>query len=209
MARIFREDAYSIGLLYAYTYSNNRQILLSKKALDDFYNCMEYHLKELGEKELSIYARLYDEEIYRYSQDENGNEYIMLKDGFNYEKAVSDFLGIVPINYIIASQKASSLSALGLVQINRKIQLKRNILKTKCEGDNCANCDRAISWDLKKTIQRENYEYKDLSDSELDEEISSCELGKTKEEITALSYWCPEYLPTEERIEEKKRQLKK
>jgi hypothetical protein len=117
MARVYSEDAYCLGLLYVYTYSNGMQKMAKLDDLNEFHNTIEQNLKDMQSDALCMYSTMiYDdnEQLYFSSSDKDGNVYYILKPGFDKEKAMSIFIGCLPIKVLAASQMNNALECLGL-----------------------------------------------------------------------------------------------
>ena len=104
MAKSCREDAYNLGLLYVYMYSNGTQKMVSQQSLDSFYEQIENNLEIMDNKTIGTGSNINDEVIYFKSFDEKGKIYYILKPTFNLEKAKSTYIGCVPIEYLIFLQ---------------------------------------------------------------------------------------------------------
>lgn len=209
MTKISKDYAYSLGMLYVYLYSNGTHSIISLEALENFYNCLEYNLEKIESN--NFFSNNLDENketIYYYSTDENGKEYYILKPDFNLEQAKTDYMALVPTSYIIASEMSNALDYLGLVKLNGSIQIKRDVLLKKQEGECCATCEYTLSSEVLSAIKEENSEYRILTDEEFFKQIGFCELEMSEETIKNMGYWCPNYVKNE-RLEEQESVLKK
>ena len=122
MARMYSEDAYCLGLLYVYQYSNTVQKMVLLDDLKNFHNCIERKLDK-------DYFNLWndnDEQIYFASSNKNGEIYYILDPMFDYSRAQSLYIGILPVDVLIASQKENALNTLGLEKVNGVIRIKSN-----------------------------------------------------------------------------------
>lgn len=199
MARLSIEDAYSLGLLYVYLYSNKIQKMVLLDDLKKFHNCIENNLDKMKGNESFINCFDHtNDSIYFTSSDENGNTYYILKPEFDLEKARTLYIGCMPTDFIVASQMNNALSCLGLIKIEDKIFLKRNIVTKKNCYQNCSNCERNISQQMYENIIRENEEYRNISEDEAIKKIGYCEIFATSDVPRELDYWCPKYIPNEE-----------
>lgn len=125
MAKIFSEDAYCLGLLYAYIYSGKKMMLLDD--LNKFYETIENNLADIDV--MDIYATIwYDNQprIYYSSEGKNGEVYYVLYPDFDLKKAKCKYIGCLSTQTLIASQKDNALDCLGLQKIERTIKRKEN-----------------------------------------------------------------------------------
>lgn len=198
MIKVPKEDAYSLGILYVYLYSNGMQKIVSENALKEFHSCIEYNLDLLDKGANFLSTIRYEKtRIYDYSLNEQGKGYYILKSDFDMSKAKSDYIGLVPIDYLVASQMDNSLDCLGLVKENGSIKIKRDALTRKHDGECCKTCEYNISPELLEDIRRENIDYEDLSDSEFLDLIGYCEFEQDHEKVRKMGYWCPKYTENE------------
>mgnify|MGYP000533121527 FL=1 len=126
MARMYSEDAYCLGLLYVYQYSNTVQKMVLLDDLKNFHNCIESNLEEKGNKDYLNFWNDNDEQIYFASSNKNGEIYYILDPMFDYSRAQSLYIGILPVDVLIASQKENALNTLGLEKVNGVIRIKSN-----------------------------------------------------------------------------------
>ena len=126
MARMYSEDAYCLGLLYVYQYSNTVQKMVLLDDLKNFHNCIESNLEEKGNKDYFNFWDDNDEQIYFASSNKNGEIYYILDPMFDYSRAQSLYIGILPVDVLIASQEENALNTLGLEKVNGVIRIKSN-----------------------------------------------------------------------------------
>lgn len=126
MARMYSEDAYCLGLLYVYQYSNTVQKMVLLDDLKNFHNCIESNLEEKGNKDYLNFWNDNDEQIYFASSNKNGEIYYILDPMFDYSRAQSLYIGILPVDVLIASQEENALNTLGLEKVNGVIRIKSN-----------------------------------------------------------------------------------
>lgn len=126
MARMYSEDAYCLGLLYVYQYSNTVQKMVLLDDLKNFHNCIESNLEEKGNKDYFNFLNDNDEQIYFASSNKNGEIYYILDPMFDYSRAQSLYIGILPVDVLIASQEENALNTLGLEKVNGVIRIKSN-----------------------------------------------------------------------------------
>ncbi len=126
MARMYSEDAYCLGLLYVYQYSNTVQKMVLLDDLKNFHNCIESNLEEKGNKDYFNLWNDNDEQIYFASSNKNGEIYYILDPMFDYSRAQSLYIGILPVDVLIASQEENALNTLGLEKVNGVIRIKSN-----------------------------------------------------------------------------------
>lgn len=113
MGKIFREDAYCLGLLYSYLHAGKKMVL--KDDLDAFYNTIENNLENT--EAMDMYATvLYDDDpsIYYSSEGKNGEVYYVLYPDFDINRAKSKYIGCLSTQVLIATQKDNALDCLGL-----------------------------------------------------------------------------------------------
>ena len=126
MDRMYSEDDYCLGLLYVYQYSNTAQKMVLLDDLKNFHNCIESNLEEKGNKDYFNFWNDNDEQIYFASSNKNGEIYYILDPMFDYGRAQSLYIGILPVDVLIASQKENALNTLGLEKVNGVIRIKSN-----------------------------------------------------------------------------------
>lgn len=205
MARVYSEDAYSLGLLYVYQYSNKKQQMVLLDDLKTFHQAIESNLEKMVSKENNMYATVWydnDESIYFTSSNKDGEIYYILKPRFDLERAKSMYIGCLSNDTLIASQMNNALSCLGLIKINGRIIPKRNVINKRNCNENCSNCDRNITEEMYENIISENEKYKNMSYDEAIKEIGFCEVHENIDIPRELGYWCPEYISHEIEVDE-------
>ena len=136
MAKIYSEDAYSLGLLYVYTYSNGMQKMAKLDDLNAFHNKIEQNLEDMESDVLCMYSTMrYDDgdSIYFSSSDKDGNVFYILKPGFDKDRAITMYIGCLPTKVLVASQRDNALASLGLIKMEDKIVIAGKEPKTKIE----------------------------------------------------------------------------
>lgn len=133
MTRLYSEDAYNLGLLYVYIYSNGIQKMVSLQDLDAFYKQIENNLEIMNSENYGIVYDNNDEKIYFTSSNEIGEIYYILKPTFDLEKAKSTYIGCVSTKYLVASQMNNALSCIGLIKVNGNIISKRKYFNELAE----------------------------------------------------------------------------
>jgi hypothetical protein len=73
------------------------------------------------------------ESIYFSSCDKEGNVFFILKPGFDKDRAMSMYVGCLPTEVLVASQRNNALASLGLVKIEDKIVIIEKKPKTEEE----------------------------------------------------------------------------
>ena len=126
MARMYSEDAYCLGLLYVYQYSNTVQKMALLDDLKKFHNCIESNLEQINNEDYFNIWNDNDEQIYFTSSNKNGEIYYILDPIFNYSRAKSLYIGVLPVDVLVASQMENALNALGLEKVNGVIKFKLN-----------------------------------------------------------------------------------
>lgn len=127
MARVYSEDAYCLGLLYVYIYSNTMQQMVLIDDLKKIHNCIEENLEAMNSTMNNIYATIWndnEESIYFTSNNKNGETYYILKPRFDLKRAKSLYIGCLPLDILVASQMDNALNCLGLQIIDDKIKVK-------------------------------------------------------------------------------------
>lgn len=162
MAKVFSEDVYCLGLLYSYLYAGKKMVL--KDDLDAFYNTIEDNLENTDAVNLYV---LYDDEpsIYYSSEGKNNEVYYVLYPELDMNKAKSKYIGCLPTQILVATQKDNALDCLGL-------QLKDGHI---CKKSNDHIGVVSASAFMNKFIQK-------LKNEEL--KIETCPQVETGEELT-------------------------
>ena len=133
MARVFYEDIYNLGLLYAYMDSNCMQKMVSLDDLERYYNTVEKNLDEM-DSDVSInliYASIWydnDEPIYFISRNKEEEVYYILKPGFDLERAVGKYMSCLPADVLKASLMENALECIEPV---KKKEVKNDNQKEK------------------------------------------------------------------------------
>ena len=145
MSMLYSEDAYGLGLLYAYIYAGKKMVL--KEDLDKFHEIIEFNLKNMKYNETTSIWYDEDPSIYFVSEGKNNEIYYVLYPDFDLKKAKSKYIGCLPLEILIASQMENALNSIDLKKENERIVRKKpNELKMP-------NCD-LVSENTKK-IQKE------------------------------------------------------
>lgn len=127
--RTYETDIISMALLYRKQYCKTDMLLLSK--------CKEYDLiinKNLEEMNTNCGIGIrYEEEPLLYSilTNENKEQYAVINNNFNLEKAWSLTIGCLPLVVLCASQKDNALSIIGLKLVDGKILDINETIKNK------------------------------------------------------------------------------
>lgn len=127
MASVYSEDAYCLGLLYVYIYSNTMQQMVLINDLKNFHECIEENLKTMNSTTNNIYGDGWhddEESIYFTSNNKNGETYYILKPTFDLKRAKSLYIGCLPVDILVASQMDNALDCLGLQKTNNEIKVK-------------------------------------------------------------------------------------
>ena len=115
------EDAYCLGLLYVYQYSNKKQKMVALDDLMAFYKTIKLNLEKMNCEINVIGWNDSEEPIYFTSLDKDGKIFYILKDNFDLKEAKSKYIGTAIVDYIKASQMPNALNCLGLIKIENKI----------------------------------------------------------------------------------------
>lgn len=133
MAKVFYRDAYILGLLYVYAYSDGTQQMVLLDDLEKFHQTIEDNLKDSNISKKNMYASVFydnDEPIYFISKNKNNEIYYILKPGIDINEIKYKYIGILPIDVITASKMPNSLEALGLEKVNNTVKvIKKTINK--------------------------------------------------------------------------------
>ena len=120
MRKIFYEDAYCLGLLYAYIYGGKRMMLMDD--LKKFHDAIEQNLTEDGV--FDMYATIWHDDepsIYYSSEGKHGEIYYVLYPDFDLARAKSKYIGCISTKALIASQEDNALKCLDLKKVNGNI----------------------------------------------------------------------------------------
>ena len=143
MARVFYEDIYNLGLLYAYMDSNGMQKMVLLDDLKKYYNTVEKNLDEMDSdvSENLIYASIWydnDEPIYFISRNKEDEVYYILKPGFDLERAIGKYMSCLPADVLKASLMENALECIEPVN---KQEVENN---NKKEKSLCLNSNNII-----------------------------------------------------------------
>ena len=122
MASVFSDDAYCLGLIYAYVYGKKRMVLYTD--LIDFHAAIEKNLEGASVLDMYVTMRSDDPSIYYTSEGKNGELYYVLYPDFDLERAMNKYIGSLSSKTIGASQKNNALNCIGLEKVNKRIQPK-------------------------------------------------------------------------------------
>lgn len=133
MARVFYEDIYNLGLLYAYMDSNGMQKMVLLDDLKKYYNTVEKNLDEMDSdvSENLIYASIWydnDEPIYFISRNKEDEVYYILKPEFDLERAIGKYISCLPADVLKASLMENALECIEPV---KKKKVKNDNQKEK------------------------------------------------------------------------------
>ncbi len=122
--KIFKEDTTTIALLY--NYMANGDMLLSAEKIDEFDEIVDENLEEMDSKANMVHPIDYYKLVYFTSWDEVGNQFYILKPGFNEYRVMTDYLYNSPLDITKATQKENALASLGLKLEEGQIKSKEN-----------------------------------------------------------------------------------
>lgn len=131
MSRVYYEDIYNLGLLYAYIDSNGTQKMLLLDDLKRFHNTIEKNLEEMHSNINDIYAGICnsnDEPIYFVSSNKEGDVYYVLKPEFNLLMAKRKYIGCLSSEVMEASLMENALECIEPV---KKQEVENNNKKEK------------------------------------------------------------------------------
>lgn len=131
MSRVYYEDIYNLGLLYAYIDSNGTQKMVLLDDLKRFHNTIEKNLEEMHSNINDIYAGIWnsnDEPIYFVSSNKEGDVYYVLKPEFNLLMAKRKYIGCFSSEVIEASLMENALECIEPV---KKKEVKNDNQKEK------------------------------------------------------------------------------
>lgn len=128
MARLCKEDAYSLGLLYICLYSDNMRKMVKLDTLKNYHEIIEQNLEEMNSDKLDLYATLWlykeEEPIYFTSENENGEVYCILKHNIDIYKVFSTYSNYLSTDVFEASQSDIALKCLGFDKVKKKVKIK-------------------------------------------------------------------------------------
>lgn len=117
MKRVYEEDAYNLGLLYKYIYSNQKTRKVKLDNLISFYQTIEANLEEMHSKYSDLYATVLEEEqIHKCEINSNAEKYLVLREGIDLEKSLNIYLTNLSPDTIAASKMENALKCLGLTK---------------------------------------------------------------------------------------------
>ena len=137
MTRMFYEDAYCLGLIYAYIYSGKKMVLMDD--LKKFHDTIEKNLEEMKSNSFNLYNTVWyddDPSIYYPSEGKNGEVYYVLYPNFDLEKAKSKYIGCLSIDVLVASQKDNALDCIDLTKVDGKIVRKERDIRIGISNSN-------------------------------------------------------------------------
>ena len=126
LARVYYEDIYNLGLLYAYIDSNGVQKMVLLDDLKKFYNTVEKNLEEMNIDANDIYAGIWnsnDEPIYFVSSNKEGDVYYVLKPELAVKRKYREYIGCLSSEVIEASLMENALECIETVM---KQEIKNN-----------------------------------------------------------------------------------
>ena len=133
LSRVYYEDIYNLGLLYAYIDSNGTQKMVLLDDLKKYYNIVEKNLDEM-DSDVNInliYASIWydnDEPIYFISRNKEDEVYYILKPNFDLEKAIGKYMSCLPADVLKASLMENALECIEPV---KKKEVKNDNQKEK------------------------------------------------------------------------------
>ena len=132
MKKIYYEDAYCLGLLYANIFSGRKMVLLDD--LKNFYNILEKNVEDLDVNDMYA-TSFYDKEpsIYFECTGKNNEIYYVLYPNFDMQRAMEKYMGCLSKEVLIASQKENALQAIDLKIENNRIVYA--LQSTNCEKE--------------------------------------------------------------------------
>ena len=136
MARVYYEDIYNLGLLYAYKHSNGIQKMVLLDDLKKFYNTVEKNLEEMNSDVNDIYAEIWnsnDEPIYFVSSNKEGDVYYVLKPELAAKRKYREYIGCLSSEVIEASLMENALECIEPV-MKQEIKNNNHEEKTLCLG---------------------------------------------------------------------------
>lgn len=143
MSRVYYEDIYNLGLLYAYIDSNGMQKMVSLNDLKKYYNIVEKNLEEMHSNVNInlIYASIWydnDEPIYFISRNKEDEVYYILKPDFDLERSIGKYMSCLPADVLKASLMENALECIEPVN---KQEVENN---NKKEKSLCLNSNNII-----------------------------------------------------------------
>ncbi len=121
---IHLNQAASLALIYLYRATFGEVTMIKTEQVDDFFKTINANLKEMETKVYNLtpdYMIDPDELFFIYGVDENKNGYYILKnDDESVHRRLSYVIGL-PLDIVIASQKANALKCIGLEIVDGEI----------------------------------------------------------------------------------------
>ncbi len=121
---IHLNQAASLALIYLYRATFGEVTMINTEQVDDFFKTINANLKEMETKVYNLtpdYMIDPDELFFIYGVDENKNGYYILKnDDESVHRRLSYVIGL-PLDIVIASQKANALKCIGLEIVDGEI----------------------------------------------------------------------------------------
>lgn len=121
---IHLNQAASLALIYLYRATFGEVTMINTEQVDDFFKIINANLKEMETKVYNLtpdYMIDPDELFFIYGVDENKNGYYILKnDDQSVHQRLSYVIGL-PLDIVIASQKANALKCIGLEIVDGEI----------------------------------------------------------------------------------------
>ena len=121
---IHLNQAASLSLIYLYRATFGEVTMIKTEQVDDFFKTINANLKEMETKVYNLtpdYMIDPDELFFIYGVDENKNGYYILKnDDESVHRRLSYVIGL-PLDIVIASQKANALKCIGLEIVDGEI----------------------------------------------------------------------------------------
>ena len=131
MSRVYYENIYNLGLLYAYIDSNGIQKMVLLDDLKRFHNTIEKNLEEMHSNINDIYAGIWnsnDEPIYFISRNKEDEVYYILKPDFDLERSIGKYMSCLPADVLKASLMENALECIEPV---KKQEVENNNKKEK------------------------------------------------------------------------------
>lgn len=129
MNELFKNNIYSLGLLYSYIYGGRKMV--RKSDLEGFYNSIMNHLSIYEDEEYNnSYLDTFDTIYYEFNDKFSNSVYCVLKSDCNILEAKNKYIESLSHLVIIAANQKDSLEYLNLTRENARIvENKKRSLK--------------------------------------------------------------------------------
>lgn len=127
MGRVFREDAYVLGMLQVFSVSNGTQRIVLLDDLKKYYETIEKNLDDMGSNvtcKRALLSKIDEKKIYFATNDKEGRACYILNPDFEMDYVTLIRSGLIPFDVLLAATKSNSLDCLGIVSVDEKLVTK-------------------------------------------------------------------------------------